>query len=302
MSRFILVGSFFFEDIMKHKLTFINVAISMLSEGKQKNELVQAAIKILKEKSSSNLNHPELFKYKIADERCRFVYRITCCSEIYYVKKYINRDVIKVIQDLFRTQRAIKSMLTYWQLKRRKIPTYQQLFALVDKRRIFNRPSVVVSKECKGKTIKQLLKEDISEVRKSEIIEMLINLYAKMLKANIYHHDPNLSNFILENGELKLIDLDDVKVLPYISSRLLKKNLKKFNKILFLVYSRQKNGNINFNNSDREYIIQEIIKRYDPDISVDKLIKYLDRKTKIPLFEVKSLVKSNDANLLKKSS
>jgi hypothetical protein len=277
--------------MIKHKLTIIDIKTVMLSEGKQKDELVQTAIKILKEKYSPNPEHPELFKYKIAKERCRFVYRINCCSETYYVKKYVNRDVIKIIQDLFRTQRAIVSMLTYWRLQRSKIPTYEQLFALVDRSKIFNRPSVVVSKECKGRTIKQMLKEDVSEDRKAEIIEMLIDLYVKLLKANVYHHDPNLSNFILEDGVLKLIDLDDVRVLPYISYRLLQKNLKKFNKILFLVYSRKKNGNINFHNADREYIIQEVIKRYDPNISVSKLVKYLDRKTKIPLFEVKSLVK-----------
>lgn len=74
----------------------------------------------------------------------------------------------------------------------------------------------------------------------------------------------------------------------------------KFNKILFLVCSREKNGNIDFNNADREYILQEVIRRYDPNIPVSKLLKYLDRKTRIPLFEVKKLVKSNDVDLSKK--
>jgi len=288
-------------QMIKHKLTFIGMKIILVSEDKQKDELVQAAIKILKDKPSSNPKHPELFKYKIAKKRCRFVYKINCCSENYYVKKYVNRDAIRVIQDLFRTQRAIRSMFTCWHLEHNKIPTYEQLFALIDISKIFNRPSVIVSKECKGKTIKHLLKEDISEDRKSEIIEMLINLYVKMLKVNVYHCDPNLSNFILENGVLKLIDIDDVRVLPYISYRLLKKNLMKFNKILFLVYSREKNGNIDFNNADREYILQEVIRRYDPNIPVSKLLKYLDRKTRIPLFEVKKLVKSNDVDLSKKN-
>ena len=274
-----------------HRIKFLDLKTIMITDGEQNPELVKLAKCFLQDKNYQN--HKEIFKYKIADQRCRFVYKTELDSETYFVKKYVNRSIVKVFLDLLRTQRSVVSMLTFWHLRSKGIPTYEQLFALIDRRKVFNRPSLVISKECKGRTIKQLLQTEISGDDKAGLLEQWIELYVKLLKGHVYHHDPNLSNFILEDGVLKLIDLDDIRVYPCISDRLLKKNLKKFNKILFLAYTREKNGNIDFNNEDREYIIQEVIKRYDNKLPLKKYLNYLERKTKIPVFEIKRLVKVN---------
>ena len=276
---------------MKHILHFYNYKTVLVSKSKQNKDLLELAYGYLRDTKYEQ--HEDIVKYKIADKRCRFVYKTELDEKVYYIKKYVNRSVVKFIIDRFRTQRSVRSMFTFWFLKAKGIPTYEQLFALIDKRRFFNRPSIIVSKECNGQTIKQLLQKEISPQEKSEIIEKWIELYVKLLRNNIYHHDPNLSNFIIEDNELKLIDLDDVFILPKISKRLLKKNLKKFNKILFLAHAREKNGNIDFDNNDRKFILKEILLRYNKNISKKEFMNFLNRKTKIPVFEIDKLVKAH---------
>jgi len=235
----------------------------------------------------------ELVKSKLARKRHRIVYRIEHDSRVYYLKKFKNNSLYFTFLDIIRTQRATRNLLVSHFLYKHDISTGKILFAMVDKRNIINHPSVMISEECEGISIKNLLLGEISEAQKKELLNMYIEIYVKMLQNRIYHRDPHFSNFMMEEGKLLLTDLDDVFIVPKFTLKLLKRNLKKLSRILLYVYIRPRNKGINFNNADREYILKEIIRRYDPELEVNRMYKYLQKKTLVEIFEVTNFIENN---------
>lgn len=258
------------------------------------NEPTQSQITMscnyLQEKCSSKSKR--LIKKQIAVQRNRFVYFDNVAGENVYIKIYINNKPLKVFQDFVRGQRGSRALKTSQKLQSLGIPTYKIILAIEKKSFSFNHPSLILIKECEGKNIKELLQANISPDDKSLLLNKLITIYVKMLKNGVYHNDPNLTNFILHDDELRLIDLDDVTILPTICYNLLIKNLVKFNRILLFAYMRIKNGKINFTGDDRKFIIQSIIKQFDHNLDHNTLFKKIEKKTKIPINEVDKLVKS----------
>lgn len=233
-----------------------------------------------------------LIKKIVTKTRSRTIYKSTVNNEVYFFKKYINHSYIKIWQDIFRAQRATRFLLTSKYLQKRSIPTYEICFAVVNKYGLFRRSSMIVTKEYHGISLKQFFQQDQDKKLREQVIEAFIDLFVKMLKNNIFHRDPNLSNFIWENNKIKLIDLDDIKIIPKITGKIFLKNIRILNRILLRSYIRSRNGKINIGNEERKYIIQSIIKKYDTTYDIDQTWKYVERHTTIKAAEITRFIEN----------
>ena len=219
------------------------------------NELLEKALYFLK--LSDCKNDINLIKSKNAKKRTRHVFRFEVSGKTYFCKKYANNSLFKKIQDLFRNQRAIRAFKLSVFLNNNNIHTIKPVLAATYKNNFIFEDSIFISEECRGITIKNRLLNEITKEKKNELIENSTNLYISLINMNIYHRDPNLSNLMISHNELTLIDLDDIKRIPFYSFITLFLNLEKFNRILLLSYIRNKK--INFTNKEREEIIKKII-------------------------------------------
>ena len=252
------------------------------------NEILKKALYFLELEDYKN--DKNLIKQKNAKKRTRQVFRFEINGKMYYCKKYVNNNFFKIIQDLFRNQRAVRAFKLSVFLNNHNIQTIKPVLAVNDGKRFFHRASVIITEECKGITIKKVLLNDIKEEDKQKLIEKCVNLYIKLIKMKIYHRDPNFSNLMLSQNELILIDLDDVRKIPFYSFRLLFRNLEKLNRILLLSYTRNKE--INFNNQDRENIIKKLISNSYNRINQ---IKYLEMVNLYTRFKMKKHFKTHES-------
>jgi len=281
------------EMIMKFKKKDIFTNIYYLQEPS--HSLLEKADEILQKRDSKV--DESLLKHKFTKKRARCVYLLEIDEKKYYVKKFSNRSFLYIFRDLFRPQRGVRALLTYSQLTKRDIPAAEMSFAMVNRKNPFNKPSLVVSSECCGKTIKEILQQQISASDKNELLKQWIEFFVMMIKKGVYHHDPNLTNFIRTERGLVLIDIDDIYVLPVITRRLFNQMLIKLNRILLLAQIRSKNGNLDLDNDDREMILKEIARRYDSRINLNKFFLLLERKSKLKSLEVTAFI--NDLRLKK---
>lgn len=284
---------FLMEMIMKFKKKDLFTNIYYLQEPS--NILLERANDILHKRDS--IDDAYLLKHKITKKRARCVYLMELDEKKYYIKKFSNRSFPYIVRDMLRPQRGVRSLFTYSLLTKRDIPAAEMTFAMVDRRNPFNRPSLVVSSECCGKTIKEILKQPISKIEKDLLLNSWIEFMGKMIKKGVYHHDPNLSNFIRTESGLALIDIDDVYVLPVITRRIFNQMMIKLNRILLLAQIRAKNGNLDLDNRDREMILKGITRRYDSSINLNKFFLFLERNSKLKSLEITSFI--NDLRLNK---
>ncbi len=256
---------------------------------KQNKDLIEKAKYFL---DRENIDKTNLVKSQHGSTRDRIVYKAEVNNEVFYFKRFVNHSMWKVIQDLFRSQRATRAMFLRKKMYNHQIACYDIRFAMIDTHRIFNRPSMIVTKEYRGKSISDKLAEGLSKEEKRQVLDKLVNFYVKMLKNGFYHGDPNFTNFIIEDNEIKLIDIDDITHHSKINTFMLKRNLMKFNRILLFLSIRPKNQKLDFSNKDREYIIKEIIKRFNKELNHDKLWNWLERKSNVKIHEVTKFVES----------
>ena len=200
-------------------------------------------------------------------------------GENYYCKKYVNYNSLKIIQDFFRNHRAARAFKISHFLNNNNIKTVKPILVVY---KTFSKSSVFITKECKGVSLENVFLKDMNEGEKYELIMKLIETYKSLVELKIYHRDPNLSNFLLLNGELILIDMDDIRkklsVFPFINLLI---NLEKFNRILLLSYIRKKE--INFNNEDREFIIKTLIKNFYNHINENFFLKFINLYTRLKM-------------------
>jgi hypothetical protein len=261
-------------------------------------DLLNSAYKILQQKlqlensvaADSEQSHNILLKTKSTKKRSRSVYKINLTDQDYFVKVYRNRSIKYIFRDLLRPQRGVRTLWTYQALQKRNIAAAEMLFAMIDIRKLVNIPSLVVSRECKGQTLKQLLQSELNEINKNVLLNQWIAFLHKLVKSGIYHHDPNLSNFIMTSHGLALIDIDDVYVLPFITQKIFNQMMIKLNQILLLAQIRKKNRNLNLNNKDREYILKNLAKLHDSKIDTDKYFLFLERKSKLKSLEITAFI------------
>ena len=254
------------------------------SKTKPSDKLLECAYEFLNRKFSTN--DQDIVKYKENKARIRMVYKCETNEGIYFCKKYINTVFAKALQDIFRSQRGLRNLLTYYRLKKLNIKTYDILFSMQDNTSHIFRPSLILTAEHKGQSLLDFFNSNTSEMDKQKIIKNFIVFYVDMLKKGIYHRDPNLSNFIIENDDIKLIDLDDI-YFPYVNRlSLLKMNLKRFNYFFLITLLQQDNFDLSLSNYDREQIIKTIIRMFNPKLNIKKIWKYLDKKTILKASEI----------------
>ena len=226
---------------MKIKKIKIESNTTVFCLEKVNNELLEKALYFLKLRDCNNDIH--LIKSKNAKKRTRHVFRFEVNGKTYFCKKYANNSFFKKIQDLFRNQRAIRALKLSVFLNNNNIHTIKPVLAATHKNNHIFEDSIFISEECKGITIKNRLLKEITKQEKTELIENSTNFYISLINMNIYHRDPNLSNLMISQNELTLIDLDDIKRIPFYSFITLFFNLEKFNRILLLSYIRNKKIN-----------------------------------------------------------
>ena len=231
-----------------------------------------------------------LIKKKIATKRSRHVFKAEINGSIYFFKKYTNHSYLKIVQDFFRTNRAVRAFKTALYLNSNNIETVIPVLTIY---RFLGKSSIFVTKECKADSLKDIFLKDISDEKKYKLIKKFVVLYDALLELGVFHRDPNLSNFLLLNDNIVLIDMDDIKkkkLFPFFKTFI---NIEKLNRILLLSYIRKKD--LSFNNNDRIFIIKSLIQKRFKIFNENFFFKILNLFTK---FKMKKYI--NKKNGIKK--
>ncbi len=221
---------------------------------------------------------PSLIKKKIASKRTRHVFKVEINGSNYFFKKYTNYSYLKIVQDFFRSNRAVRAFETALYLNRNNIETVIPVLTIY---KFFGKSSIFVTKECKADSLKDIFLKDISDETKHKLVKKLAVLYNSLLKLGIFHRDPNLSNFLFSNDNIVLIDMDDIKkkkLFPFSKAFM---NIEKLNRILLLSYVRKKD--LSFNNNDRIFIIKSLIQKRFKIFNENFFLKILNRFTKFKM-------------------
>ncbi len=252
---------------------------TVLYQNKIDIELLEKAFYFLE--LEDNENDKNLLKYKNAKKRTRHVFRFEINKKIYYCKKYVNNNFFKIVEDFFRNQRAIRAFKLSIYLNNLSIQTIKPILAIVDSKRLFHRTSVLITEECKGITLKNTLLEEIKSEDKKNILEKIVQLYLKLIKMKIYHRDPNLSNFMLFENNLIIIDLDDIRKFSMYSFGKIFRILERFNEKLLLCFTRNKE--IYLYNIDRVNIIKKLIDNSIYNIDNSKYFEMINLFTRFKM-------------------
>lgn len=249
--------------------------INLLHLNQLNGTILQKAMYLL-DLENNRVN--SLIKEGRSRKRNRLVFRSETDEGVFYFKKYVNYSFLKFIQDLFRTSRAERAFEMSSFLVKHNINVVKPVLAIS---KTFDKSSLFVTEESKGVSLKEILKGEITKSDKSKLLNKLITTYSSLLKLKIYHRDPNLSNFLVEKGELVLIDMDDIRRKPFFSSINTFVNLEKLNRILLLCFVRNKD--INFNNDDRIFILKSLFHNFYGRCDGNKLMKLLNWFTKFKM-------------------
>jgi len=231
-----------------------------------------------------------LIKYSINKSRIRTVYKCEVENQVYYIKKYINTTKLKAVQDKLRGQRAVRNLRTHRKLQKSAIDTYEILFAMTDNTNFLNNPSLIVTKQYKGISLLDAIMNSTSTGEKQALFDIFIIFFSKLIQKRIYHRDPNLSNFVIENDNIYLIDLDDIFFTRFSINKVLRINLIRLNYFLLWNYMHKSNIYLKIDRSDREYLIKNIIRIVNPRLNSHKLWKNIEKKTRLNAGEVSNIL------------
>lgn len=239
--------------------------------------LIITGREILKDKEVSGLT-------PVAENEGRKVYRTIFRGQEFYFKIYPYQEVIRRVKDIFRWQPAVRALKKARILRKRGINTVKPASALVAGSYPWKKKSLLITEGFSGKNLRDfLVEENFSRSEKRKIISGVAHMWAKLFKNKVYPGDPNLTNILIcrEKDEiiLSLVDLDGVKVLPFIPWKKVISNLVKFNAHTYSNMDVGRKPATEITDRDRLLFLEKFLDFLEVDKDKYLLAEYLQERT-----------------------
>lgn len=226
-------------------------------------------------------NHKDLVIIK--QSPVRSVFKFEYKKNNYYIKKYSYNRLKKQIKNIFREEEAIRNFKKSVEMINNNIDTAQPVLAFKIDNRILNKESILITKEVKGLTLKQIMKKyDKYKVYKEDIILELAKINSKLLNSNFIFRDPNANNWIIDikANKLKIVIVDTDNIYPqlFLPQKIAIKHLGIFTAKM-LTEIKDINSEILNGYSDRLLFFKEFINNYNEKINLASFIEKMNNET-----------------------
>ena len=142
-----------------------------------------------------------------------YVSNITWNDKNIAVKRYDNKGFIHSLRHTIKKSRARKSWLYAHFLRTLDIDTPRALAYIEQRRGLLIWQSYLVTEYTKGKNLSLFLHDDdVTEQRKMDVIQQVVNLLDKLWKSRITHGDLKHTNVLITHNGPVLTDLDGMIV------------------------------------------------------------------------------------------
>lgn len=212
----------------------------------------------------------------------RRVFKLEFGNKSYYIKKYSYRKVSKRIKNLFRPSEAFRAFKKCKQLLAAEVSVVKPVLAITYRHDIWTVDSLFITEDFQGMNLRDYLAyEDYSLELKREIIKRLAEFWFELYQLKFLNGDPNIVNILIrfnqEKFELGLVDVDNIKKLPFIPWKMVIKNLIKFTAH---TYSNLDGfGRDKLDYEDRMLFFKEFFSYFNHQEDIDELIDYINQKT-----------------------
>jgi hypothetical protein len=241
-------------------------------------DLVQEVVNFLK--SGRNINSKNIEPVK--EGKGRQVFKTVVNGKKYYLKKYFYRKTSKRMKNLFRSAEAVRALKITFQLLQAGIPAVEPVLAMVYRHNFWTFDSVFITEDFQGIDLQNYLAyENYDPETKSLVIKETARLWAGLYKNRFINGDPNLASILIKfdrnDCKISLVDVDNTRHLPFLPQRIVIKNLIELNAHSYSGLDRIGKQKLSF--EDRKAFFNEFILSYRRKMNIEKITKYINRKT-----------------------
>lgn len=147
------------------------------------------------------------------------------------VKRYNTHSIIEGLKQIFKVSRAYNSWFYAHWLLENNILTPKPLVAIEQKLGWLRKRSYYIYQALELSLLKDvLLEEDIDSPRSQNFQERVVDLFKALQKARVHHRDFKITNFLVNQNEIYLIDLDHMSydVTDVVLNNMLRRDKKRF--------------------------------------------------------------------------
>lgn len=228
------------------------------------------------------------------------VYRMEFDNCVYYLKSYAHRRFNKIFKNNFRPMEAVRYFKKGIKLMNADIEIAEPALGLTWRRNMFIVDSIFVTKEAPGLDLYTFLEKTNKcdkKLREKAIRKMAL-LWSKLINNNFHHQDPSFRNFMFfvkkEKVQIKFIDLDNIHLLPFLSSKTVLENLAKL-RARQITYFDQTNTRA-LSQSEINIFFEEFIKNCHRKFNIDELQDTVNSRV------IKRLIRFNKRDLIFKDN
>lgn len=241
-------------------------------------------------------NNKSIISYELIKDDKGKVYKIEYNNQTYYLKSYSYRNFKKNIKNIFRSSEAVRYFKLAIKLISADITVTEPVLGLTLRRNLFMIDSIFVMKEVPGVDLHTyLFKSDkCNKIIRRKTINKFALIWGKLINNNFLHQDPCLRNFMinLKQGEvqIKLIDIDNIYLLPIFPKKMLMKNLAKLRSRQLTDF--KKTNTEPLNQVEVNTFLKEFKKNCKKEIEISSLFNAISIET------VKRLIKYDRKNII----
>jgi hypothetical protein len=192
----------------------------------------------------------------------RVIARIGAQGTDYYLKRYQPRGPIRRLKACLRPPAARRAWRCLHQLRREQIATIDPVGTLTARGNLRAnrgaRPSLLITRAWDGIPLDQFLRGNPPALNRHAVWQNFAALYARLLSRGFYHGDPILDNFLVNpSAKLVLVDVDSIKPWPFLTRRMMVKNLIRLQRSLLV--QRRRYDNLGLTCSECRGVTQSIV-------------------------------------------
>ena len=210
----------------------------------------------------------------------RIVFKEEAHGKIYYIKLFLPGNRKKICINYFYGSPGLRNYKTLVLLNDCGVHTVKPVLAAVKAAPFWAPRSLCITEDFRGIPLAQFLCTVDSEADRRNVLDEFIQLYSIMLNNNFYQKDPALTNFLVRNNTVAMMDVDLVPRLPFRIWPVYFNNLIHLNK--FLILGAMHNSTLRLDDSDRRDILYRILKNVRKDIrDLSLLLERLEQATEM---------------------
>lgn len=147
------------------------------------------------------------------------------------VKRYNTHSIFEGLKQIFKVSRAYNSWFYAHWLMENNVLTPSPLVAIEQKLGWFRKRSYYIYQALELSLLRDvLLTEDIDSPKSQNFQERIVDLFKSLQKARVHHRDFKITNFLVNQNEVYLIDLDHMSydLTGFFLKHMLRRDKKRF--------------------------------------------------------------------------